>query len=270
LPKANSTPLFVPDSLVAFDGTSFRAVKDTVGNYSVTLPFSAANQFSLYEHLALGLGRDTLILPQGHTVTATSPVGHQLKVDSSSAPSVSQYPNMGNFTKGFAFTWPGRSLNDSLIIEFRKTHAKQKLYRIDALKETAVAPLHEDSLKSTLALALADSNKTFFLARDLADTLELAIGPSIPHLGEGTKYFRIGSLRLSWPVGTSWGRLTLFALSGAKFYQQEFTRAPENISLPLVTTNQACLVKWSTQVKRHPDPSAKTQSMHYVVISPSP
>ena len=156
---------YLPDSAAWWmGGNAFTSVTDSAGKYWGTSTVASSNQAVLIERLRIGKGEDTVALPQGRIV-ALSIIGHQLKVDSSSQPDQPQFPDMGSFSKGLSFLWPGRGAEDSFTLTLFKSNRRQKAYIKNGTTATLLSPIKEDSNSITLSLGVGDSGKVVFLAR---------------------------------------------------------------------------------------------------------
>ena len=154
-----------PDSLAWLISDTLSSVKDSLGKYWGTHNFSKTTQGVLIEKLGAGTGIDTNQFSLGSIRTVSSN-GHQLTVDSSFQPTLSLYPDMASFSKGYLIKWPGRGSGDSLTLSIKRSSIFQKIYFKDGTKAT-VFPFETDTLNLSLTvpLSIADSNKIFFLAQ---------------------------------------------------------------------------------------------------------
>lgn len=168
LGKASVDAPFTSDSLSWWlPGEALAAVTDSGGKYWGKIPYSKTSQAVMIERLAIGPGGDTLALSQGRLI-ASGAVGHQATADSSFQPTVTLFPNMGSFSKGLSFKWPGRAPGDTLILEFRRAHRKEKIFTTDGHQAQPVSILREDAGSIAVALGVGDSGKILFLGRQYA------------------------------------------------------------------------------------------------------
>ncbi|HLP41812.1 MAG TPA: hypothetical protein VK465_09925 [Fibrobacteria bacterium] len=111
----------------------------------------------------------------------SSAQGHQLKVDSSYQPDQAQFPDMGAFSKGMAFTWAGRGAGDKFALTLKKSSGLQRAYMKNGAIATALSPIQEDSASVTIAFGLGDSALPVFLARQFriaaGKKTDLTFGP---------------------------------------------------------------------------------------------
>ncbi len=164
LAKVGADAPFIADSLTWWlGGNSFSTATDSLGKYWGKAPSAPPFQSILIERLAIGKGGDTLLLPQGRTISVSAN-GHQLKVDSSFLPTQSLFPDMGSFSHGISMDWPGRKAGDSLFLELKKSTSFQKAFVLAGNTATPLTPVKEDSATVTVALEIGDSGKPVFLA----------------------------------------------------------------------------------------------------------
>ncbi len=158
---------FRSDSLSwLLNGGTLSSVTDSAGKYWGKTTAALSNQAILIERLSVGAGRDTVRTTVGDIFTLSAK-GHQLSVDSSFMPTVRKFPDLGLFSKGLAFKWPGRAPNDSLIIILRRSSLGQKLFWVDSsntVQPITVMLTTPESLSVRLTLPPIDSNKVFFFA----------------------------------------------------------------------------------------------------------
>ena len=165
LSKSEADSPYATDSLTWWlGGASFVATTDSASKYWGRVPFAPSIQAVLIERLTIGKGADTLLLAQGRIVTRSG-WGHQLRIDSTHAISQSDFPDMGAFSKGISFTWPGRGTGDSCTLTWNKSNKQQHVYLKDGTAATLLSPTKEDSTSLTLSFGIGDSGKVVFLAR---------------------------------------------------------------------------------------------------------
>lgn len=159
----DSNPWLSDSVFLWVQGVGYRKPSNTGSQFVDTLPFRNPFEVVLAERLAIGKGNDTMPLAQGRIVTQ-SVIGHQLSTDSSYQPDQSQFPDMGLFSKGLSFKWPGRGTGDSFGLTLSKSSPLQKAFMKNGLTATLLSPTREDSASITIAFGTGDSSKIVFLA----------------------------------------------------------------------------------------------------------
>ncbi len=181
LNKLNGDTIYDPNSLAwLLPDNSIKNMEIKSGKYTGLLNFDSISQAILIEKLKIGEGKDSLVFGDV-TIRTNSTYGHQLIVhDSPISISDTTFPFMGNFSKGYSFSWPGRKIDDSLSIDWATDtisgHAPQILYQVRTqIDSTAMPPkilYFADSIPNQIllgnsisaTLSLLDSNRTYFIA----------------------------------------------------------------------------------------------------------
>lgn len=229
LSKIGADAPFKADSLAWWlGGNAFATPSDSVGKYWGRTAFSPSMQAMLIERLAIGQGRDTLSIPQGRLITS-SVSGHQLSMDSTFVPTLVQFPEMGNFSKGLSLGWAGRAVGDSLYVELKKSAAKQRAFLFSVGKAIELPSLRDDSVTITLAIGMADSGKVFFLA---SDNKQASIYPADRTHGLPLPvYFSVAGHRLLWGSDALSGRILLADSRGKIQVDAAVSRTATSFSL---------------------------------------
>ena len=213
LSKTGADAAWEKDSLTWWlGGTAFATPRDSAGKWWGSTPDASSFQAVLVERLAIGKGVDTLPLAQGR-ITTRSALGHQLRIDSLYLPTQAEFPDMGHFSKGISFTWPGRSTGDTFSLTLFKSNTRQKAYVRDGATATLVSPVQEDSATVTLSFEVGDTGKVVFLAA-VESGLAVIQKDASPSVKLQPDFLRVGNLRLPWGENAVAGRLTFYGVDG--------------------------------------------------------
>ena len=160
-------PFLKDSSAWVVPGNVIRPVLDSVDKFWGEFQFGTTTQAVLIERMTFGAGVDTVDLTRGRFFSKSA-AGFHARVDSSFQPTAVLFPNMGQFSKGYAVSMTGRGPQDSLLLAWKRETRFQKLYLREGNNATPVTPMREDSNVLVQSIGPSENGKTYFLGHRYA------------------------------------------------------------------------------------------------------